>query len=74
LLVHGGGIMGPQSAPSEGSAGALPVLTTVTPSGAKFLVERVVVVFLSALLEILGGIGFDASTVVVGSGAVWWCP
>jgi hypothetical protein len=37
-----------------------------TPFDAEFLVEGVVVVFLSAPLEILRGIGFDASTVVIG--------
>jgi hypothetical protein len=40
---------------------------TVTLLGAEFLVEGVVVVFLSVLLEFLRAISFDASVVVVGS-------
>jgi hypothetical protein len=65
LLVCGGGNLGPHSTPSESSARLRPVPTTTTPLGAEFLVEGVVMVFLSALLEFLRGIGLDASTVVV---------
>jgi hypothetical protein len=39
---------------------------TVTPFGAEFLVEGIIIVILGALLEILWGIDFDASVVVVG--------
>jgi hypothetical protein len=41
------------------------VPSTTTPLGAEFLIECVVVVFLSALLEFLRGIGSNASAVVV---------
>jgi hypothetical protein len=61
----GGGTMEPQFTPSESFARPLPVPTTSAPFGAEFLVEGVVVVILSAPLEILCGIVFDASTVVV---------
>jgi hypothetical protein len=67
LLVHRRGNLGPQSAPSKSSTRALPVPITVTLLGAEFLVEGVVVVFLSVLLEFLRAISFDASVVVVGS-------
>jgi hypothetical protein len=40
--------------------------------GAEFPVEDIVVVTVHALLEILWGIGFVASAMVVGS--VWWYP
>jgi hypothetical protein len=45
----------------------MPVSTTTTPLGAEFLVEHIIGVFLSALLEFHPGIGFYASAVVVGS-------
>jgi hypothetical protein len=65
LLVHRGGNLGPHSAPSESSARLRPVPATTTFLGAEFLIECVVVVFLSALLEFLRGIGSNASVVVV---------
>jgi hypothetical protein len=45
VLIRGAGKLGLQSAPSESSAHALPLSATVTPSGAEFLVEDVVVMF-----------------------------
>jgi hypothetical protein len=66
LLILGRGDNGASIRTKRKFSLTLLVPITVTPFGAEFLVEDIIIVILGALLEILWGINFDASVVVIG--------